>query len=103
MTAEESHVAASKQQTYDTLHREGRNLEGERISGVLRLITRLQAEGTSVLEQKVALLDIKEQAENASSVREVSAQEASIATESMLKEIITANPAQVERSLEYLR
>lgn len=59
-----------QQQSYDTLIQEGRNLENERISGVLRLITRLQAEGVSVLEQKLALLEIKEQAFAASSVSE---------------------------------
>jgi len=52
------------------LIQEGRNLENERISGVLRLITRLQAEGVSVLEQKLALLEIKEQAFAVSSVSE---------------------------------
>ena len=41
---------------------EGSNLEQERISGVIRLITRLQAEGKSVLEQKLTLLEIKERA-----------------------------------------
>ena len=59
-----------QQQSYDTLIQEGRNLENERISGVLRLITRLQAEGVSVLEQKLALLEIKEQAFAVSSVSE---------------------------------
>jgi hypothetical protein len=36
-------------------------LEQERISGIMRLITRLQAEGKSVMEQKLALLEIKDQ------------------------------------------
>jgi len=39
-----------KTQSYNTLTQEGRNLEHERINGVLRLITQLQAEGKSVLE-----------------------------------------------------
>ena len=39
---------------------DGRQLEQERIAGIMRLITRLQAEGKTVVEQKLALLDIKE-------------------------------------------
>ena len=41
---------------------ESSHLEQERISGVIRLITRLQAEGKSVMEQKLTLLEIKERA-----------------------------------------
>ena len=103
LTAEESHISESRKQTYDVLAREGRNLEGERISGILRLITNLQAEGSSVLEQKVALLEIKEKASAAASVGEATAQEASLISENTLRETIAANSAQVERSLSYLR
>lgn len=39
---------------------ESQKLEQERISAIMRLITRLQAEGKSVMEQKIALLSIKE-------------------------------------------
>ena len=44
-------------------------LEDERVTAVLRLITQLQAEGKSVLEQKLSLLEIKERA-TASSIAE---------------------------------
>ena len=49
-------------------------LEDERVTAVLRLITQLQAEGKSVLEQKLSLLEIKERA-TASSIAEQSASE----------------------------
>ena len=56
-----------------------------------------------MLEQKVALLEIKEKASAAASVGEATAQEASLISENTLRETIAANSAQVERSLSYLR
>jgi len=91
-----------QQQSYDTLIQEGRNLEKERISGVLRLITRLQAEGVSVLEQKLALLEIKEQAFAASSVSEQATIDEKF-SDSSLKNKIEANKEHVARSIDYLR
>ena len=44
----------------ESMTMESQKLEKERISAIMRLITRLQAEGKSVMEQKIALLSIKE-------------------------------------------
>lgn len=84
------------------MRQEGRNLEQERVNGVLRLVTQLQAEGMSVLEQKVALLDLKERASSASSVSEQASQEASFSPDA-LKQSIEQNRELVGRSIDYLR
>ena len=78
---------------------QGRNLELEKTQGILRLVTQLQAEGSEVLEQRVALLEIKERASQ--SVGETHDQTSNM-SDSRLKEEIEANQAQVTRSLSYL-
>lgn len=67
----------------------------------MRLVTSLQAEGKSVLEQKLALLDIKESAVSRSLSEQVQRDE--LGQETDLKKVIEDNKSQIAKSLDYLR
>jgi len=90
----------SEAATLELFQEQGRQLETERVHGIMQLVTRLQAEGKSVVEQKLALLDIKEQASFEASLGE---HQTSVISAEKLRETIEANKEQVKRSLDYLR
>ena len=87
--------------TLEEFQAEGRKLEHERINGIISLVTRLQAEGASLVEQKLDLLDIKEKSTFAASMGGDS--ESALVSAEVLRETIEANKEKVARSLNYLR
>ena len=87
--------------TLEEFQAEGRKLEHERINGIISLVTRLQAEGASLVEQKLDLLDIKEKSTFAASMGGDS--ESTLVSADVLRETIEANKEKVVRSLNYLR